>query len=112
MRERERERQIHVRICYYLWVFATVANTHFSIYGYLQPKQILAENSSEYLLPIVSICYRSKYSLKIRVGICYRSKYSLNVKVRINEFVSCFISSVVVKVIKYRFVAPEEECYP
>ena len=36
-RERERERQIHVRICYDLWVFATVANTHFSFYGYLLP---------------------------------------------------------------------------
>ena len=36
-RERERERQIHVRICYDRWVFATVANTHFSSYGYLLP---------------------------------------------------------------------------
>ena len=34
---REGERQIHVRICYDLWVFATVANTHFSFYGYLLP---------------------------------------------------------------------------
>ena len=93
-------------------VFATVTNTHFSIYGYLLPQQILTEVSSGYLLPIMGICYRSKYSLNIRVGICYRSKYSLNFKVRITEFVSCFISSLVVKVIKYRFVAPEEECYP
>ena len=44
-KERERERegggervsQIHVRIYYDLWVFATVASTHFSIYGYLLP---------------------------------------------------------------------------
>ena len=36
--------QIHVRIYYDLWVFATVASTHFSIF--------------------MGICYRSKYSLK------------------------------------------------
>ena len=35
--EDHQHRQIHVRICYDRWVFATVANTHFSIYGYLLP---------------------------------------------------------------------------
>ena len=51
-RERERESQIHMCICYDLWVFATVtvANTHFSIYGYLLQKQILIEIS-------MGICY-------------------------------------------------------
>ena len=64
-------RQIHVRICYDRWVFATVANSHFSIYGYLLPQQIPIEISSGYLLPKMGICYRSKYSLKFRLGICY-----------------------------------------
>ena len=30
----EKESQIYVRICYDLWVFATVAKSHFLIYGY------------------------------------------------------------------------------
>ena len=30
---------------------------------------------------------------------------------RITEFVSCFISSLVVKVSKCRFLTPQEECY-
>jgi len=29
----------------------------------------------------------------------------------LTEFVSCFVSSLAVKVIKYRFVAPGEGCY-
>ena len=59
----------------------------------------------------MGICHPYGYLLPI-MGICYRRKYSLNFKVRITEFVSCFISSLVVKVIKYRFVVPEEECFP
>ena len=47
------------------------------------------------------------------MGIWYRSIFSalFEKKKRITEFVSCFIGSLVVKVIKYRFVAPREGCY-
>ena len=107
-RERERERQIHVRICYDLWVFATVANTHFSFYGYLLPQQILIEISSGYLLPIMGICYRSKYPLNFKVGICYRSKYSQN----LTRGICCHnygysISQHIIKLISgYKYVLP------
>ena len=48
------------------------------------------------------------------MGICYRRIFSAlfeKKKERITEFVSCFIGSLVVKVIKYRFVAPRDGCY-
>ena len=62
---------------------------------------------------VYTIQARKQYTCKkLIMGICYLRKYSLNFKVRITEFVSCFNGSLVVKVIKYRFVAPEEECHP
>ena len=42
---------------------------------------------------------------------CFNKYFPLCSKKTITEFVSCFIGSLVVKVIKYRFVAPREGCY-
>ena len=67
-RERERESEIDVGICYDMWVFATVANTEG---GYLSRK-------SRYLPPqrsrILSICYGCNY---VTTRICILSRFSM-----------------------------------
>ena len=60
------------------------------------------------------ICYSSKYpffNLWVFATVAYFQLCSKKKKERITEFVSCFIGSLVVKVIKYRFVAPRDGCY-
>ena len=60
---------------------------------------------------ITSCRCKSNYELFFH---CFNTHFPLcseKKKKRITEFVSCFIGSLLVKVIKYRFVAPREGCY-
>ena len=71
----------------------------------------MESDSCVYLLRSMGICYSMKYqffNLWVFATVAY---FPLCSKKTITEFVSCFIGSLVVKVIKYRFVAPREGCY-
>ena len=52
------------------------------------------------------------FRIQIRIGFSlFNTYFPLCWKKRITELLSCFISSLIVKVIKYRFVAPGEGFY-